>query len=111
MEGSKIGQAMTEEEFAVAKVMMPGTEEVVLLGDTLVVTDNEGMQLAFSARLDDDTRAFFVAFDNWLVAKRGGIVGPVIDGLWHLVEQGWADMPMHVVRQMPSFASFSRPTG
>lgn len=95
---------MSPSQFERAKTMMPGTTEVVKAGDTLYVTDSQGDQLGFEGRESDEAMAFFTAFDRWWFAKKSGVESGVsLDALWYTVEQAWGNLPMHIIREMPSF--------
>ena len=97
--------SMTEPEWKRAKTYMPGMSHTIQAGDELVISDQEGQEMSVKATESDAVLAFFIAFDNWMTAKRGGILGTVLAGLWMEVELRFDSLPDRIKMHFPSVKS------
>lgn len=82
--------------------IMPGMSQVVEAGDELTVRDREGAEFSITAKVDDKTMEFIVAFDNWHIVHEEGVRGVVVDALWSTVIAAYGALPQHVQEQLPS---------
>jgi hypothetical protein len=60
-----------------------------------------------TARENEKTMAFLVAFDNWVTAKDGGVTGSVHDMLWGEVRRTFGNLPLWIQRTLPSFKALA----
>lgn len=79
-------------------LIKPGMSHVVNAGETLLIRDNEGQEIAVEAREHDDVVAFIRAYDELRIARAHGVTGVVLDSFEHRVERAFTSLPSHVVR-------------
>lgn len=84
--------------------MVPGMDQVIQGGDSLVITDAQGQEISVTARESDVVMDFLKAFDNWLTAKNAGVKGVVLDSTWHECLRLFRNLPVRIQHELPSWA-------
>lgn len=79
-------------------MIKPGMSHIVNAGETLLIRDNEGQEIAIEAREHDGVIAFIRAYDELRIARAHGVTGVVLDSFEHRVERAFTSLPSHVAR-------------
>lgn len=87
--------------------MKPKMSKVIEAGETLIIRDSEGEEIAVEARHSKSVVEFLSAFDDLLVAERRGITGDVLAGIKLKVERSFANLPMSIQRELPSYRTMA----
>lgn len=82
--------------------LAPGMEEIVRAGDSLIIRDSDGQEVAITARESEETMDFLKAFDEWFHVKEGGLAPQLEPQLWTAVRSKFNALPMRLQRELPS---------